>query len=103
MWPCQTKKKKTHADTRRIDHRVGVWEADDPRGEAAQTPEGAGENAERAGQGAREAREPGEEAGGRHQEERKERADSGMQDPSKGPCPDTTVWPYDCLGNVLER
>lgn len=73
---------------------MGVREAHDAGGASSQTPESSRSNTTRVRQGTSQTGEPRKETGTGYQEERQERADWGLQNPSKGPGPDEKV----CLG-----
>jgi len=70
---------------------MGLRQAHDARRASAKAPARTREDAAGARSRAREAGEPGEEAGAGHQEEREERTDGAAADTGKGPRADKTV------------
>ena len=70
---------------------MGLWQAHDARRTPAQASASTREDAARTGPGAREAREPREEAGAGHQKEREKWTDGTFADTGQGPCADEKV------------
>lgn len=72
---------------------MGLWQAHDASRTSAQAPTSARENTARTRPRTHEARESGEEAGARDQEERKEWTDGGGQGASKGSRANEEIYP----------